>query len=233
VPTPRGGYLRDGRKLPGVTTILKQEDQGGLVAAANKLGLKGRAIYGPSGEWSLAADIGTATHARIQANIEDKEPDFGDLPEKVLEASRLPFCAFLQWCIDKEPNFKGGECEVGLVHPTLPFGGTIDYLHREQGIILDWKTNYSFDYPDKLYGQIGAYTLLAEAHGIPIKSTTVVRFPKDGGDAEELVIDPNGAKGQAGRKLFLSLLEAWEQRYIIGLKEIEPGLMAKVNGGRR
>lgn len=224
MPTPKQGYWRDGKKLPGVTTILKQEDQGGLIAAANKLGLKGLAVYGPEGEWSLAADIGTAAHARVQAFIEHK--DFSlDGMEKAVSASIAAFDSFTRWAADKD--FTGGECEVGLVHPMLNYGGTIDFLHRERGIILDWKTNSSLDYKDKLYGQIGAYTMLAEANGIPIKSTTIVRFPKDGGDAEELVIDPRSEKGQAGQRLFTWLLAAYEEREVISRKEIQPGLVAK------
>jgi hypothetical protein len=233
MPTPKQGYSRDGRKLPGVTTILKQDDSSGLIAAANKLGLKGRAIYGPEGEWSLAADIGTATHARIQAHIEHREwKNEEGLSEAVVEASKAPFASFQKWA--NHWRFEG-DCEVGLVHPLLGFGGTIDYLNRDQGIILDWKTSGPslWDYPEKLYGQIGAYVLLAEAHGIKIASTKVVRFPKEGGDAEELKIDPDSEKAIAGQNLFLALLTAYEQRDIISRKEIEHGLVAKVGGWKR
>lgn len=231
MPTPKAGYWRDGHKLPGVTTILKQSDQSGLISAANAVGVKGQKVYGADGVWSLSGDIGTATHARIQAHLEHREwLNEEGLSQKVVQASIPPFSSFLRWAAGRQLP---GECEVGLVHPELPYGGTIDYLDRGVGYIYDWKTNSSLDYLDSLYGQIGAYTMLAEAHGIGITETTIVRFPKEGGDAEELKIDPSSEKGIAGQTLFKLLLAAYGQREIISRKDIEPGLVARSGRRRR
>ncbi len=228
MPTPSAGYWRDGQKLVGTTTVLKQKDSIDLISAANSLGLKHRKVYGPDGEWSRAADIGTAVHATIQSWIEKVPAQ--DLDPVMLDLAMPAFESFLKWA---ERKTFPGKCEVGLVHPIFPFGGTIDYLDSENHVILDWKTNSSLDYVEELYGQMGAYTLLASAHGHVIKTSTIVRFPKEGGQAEELVIDPASRRGIAGQEMFLALLDAYTQRIEINREDIGPGLMAKVRKTRR
>lgn len=212
MPTPQYGYFKDGKKIPSVTTILKQEDQSGLVAAANLLGLKGRAIYGPQGEWSKAADVGTAVHAMIQSFIEGLTVEYS--------AAAVPaFKSFLEWAGHR---LWLGRCEVALVHTVQDYGGTIDYLDGEGRFIMDWKTSKSFEYSEKFYGQMAGYSMLAESHGMTIDRCTIVRFPKEGGKAEELVIETGSPKERAGRELFRYLLAAYEARQIISAKEEEP-----------
>lgn len=230
MPTPSAGYWRDGQKLVGTTTVLRQKDSSGLISAANSVGLKGKKVYGPEGEWSRAADIGTAVHLLIQTCLEGAAVDLSTVPEVMSLAALPAFESFQKWA---ERKTFPGKCEVGLVHPIFPFGGTIDYLDAENHLIFDWKTNSSLDYVEELYGQMGAYTLLASAHGHVIKTSTIVRFPKEGGKAEELVIDPASRRGIAGQEMFLALLDAYTQRAEINREDIEPGLMAKVGKTRR
>lgn len=223
MPTPKQGYFRDDQKLPGVTTVLKQKDSSGLISAANSVGLKGKKVYGPDGEWSKAADIGTAAHAMIQSYIEKNACE-------MMDAALPAFESFLKWA---EGRTFTGKCEVGLVHPILPFGGTIDYLDTENQLIFDWKTNSSLDYQEELYGQMGAYTLLAEGHGHYIRTATIVRFPKEGGPAEELVIETGSKQAVAGRQLFESLLAAYWAREEIKKKPIKLSMMAEVGGFKK
>ena len=217
MPTPKEGYFRDGVKLPGVTTVLKQKDSSGLISAANSLGRKGKFAFGKEGEWQRAADIGTATHAMIESFIQN-------IPVEEVDLSAKPaFDSFVVWAEGRKFT---GKCEVGLVHPELPYGGTIDYI--EEPLLFDWKTNSSLDYTEELYAQVGAYVMLAEAHGMKIETSTIVRFPKEGGKAEELVIPTDSVKAKLGRELFLALLNAYHFRAAISKKEIELGMIAKV-----
>ena len=203
----------NGEPLPGVTTIIAQSDQGGLIAAANSMGLKGRAVYGPAGEWTRAADIGTAAHALIGAHLTGVPIEPKDFDAEVLRLAQLPYQSFLGW---REGKSLDGASEVGLTHPGLFYGGTLDMLGKDY--ILDWKTSSSMRFQDGWYAQLAGYKILAEANGHgPILRMTVVRFPKEGGLAEELVIE--GEKAEAGKDLFLSLLAAWKARKIINTKE--------------
>ena len=211
--------------IPGVTTILQgAEDQSGLVAAANLVGLKGTRIYHLKdrktgavreiGEWSRAGDIGTCAHQMIQDHIQGTVFDPSQYPEEVVRLSHAPYGSFLAW---REGKRLEGACEVSLTHPE-GFGGTIDFIGKSE--ILDWKTgsDYIWKSPAKLYGQLAAYKYLAEHHGYAVDRVTVVRFPKEGTQAEELTIEP-GPKLDAALEMFLSLLKAWKARKIINQKD--------------
>lgn len=217
----------DNQKIPGVTTILI-EDQEGLITAANLLGLKGTRVYHSKdqvGTWSLSTDIGTCCHGMIEAHLRGIPFDPESLPPEIkargedyvgslVRLSHPAYGSFLAW---RQGKTLEGECEVSLTHPD-GFGGTIDFVHKSE--ILDWKTgsNFMWKNPAKLYGQLAAYKYLAEHHGHRVDKVTVVRFPKEGTPAEELVIEP-GPKLDAGLDMFKALLQAWKARQIINRKD--------------
>ena len=203
MPTPKAGY-RDagGNRLPGVTTILgAHKDAGGLVHAAWKLGSQG---LNYRNEWDKAAKIGTCLHARIEAFITKTDFDEMEHTGGAVTHSQLAYESFLRWA---EGRTFTGDCEVPLIHPR-GFGGTIDYL--EPGLILDWKSNKAL-YPE-VYAQVGGYALLIEVHFGQLPDCKVIRFDKEGRDAEVLDLPAQSPKAIAGRKLFLGLLDAYEAK---------------------
>lgn len=214
MPTPKQGYRdANGNPLPGVTTILRQVDVNFLIGAANKMGLKGREVYGPKGEWSRATDIGTCAHARIEAFIRGEAfgPEqavclFKYQPEQsmdIFKASTPAYESFLKWADDRE--FKG-RTEVGLVH-SHGFGGTIDYL--PEGEIFDWKTSKSLG-ASAVAQVCGGYGMLCEENLFVPKLFHVVRFPKEGGEAEQWTIPATSPTAKAGRVMFESLLTSYK-----------------------
>lgn len=227
MPTPKAGYRdAEGNTLPGVTTILKQVDIQFLIGIANKMGLKGRETYGPKGEWERAADIGTCAHARIEAFIKGAtltpaqwclswtEVDLsasvvpGDVQKvaaamDLFSASTPAYESFLKWADGRE--FKG-RTEVGLVH-SQGFGGTIDYLPEEE--IFDWKTSRQLG-ASAVAQVCGGYGMLCEENLFVPRLYHVVRFPKEGGEAEQWTIRADSPTATAGRVMFMSLLESYK-----------------------
>lgn len=209
MPTPAKGY-RDaqGNKLPGVTTILgAHKDAGGMIWSAWDLGRQGREYQK---EWKRAADIGTCVHARIQAYIEKLPSLPGEHDGAILNLSDKPYESFMDWA--KGKTFPG-KCELGLVHPGFLYGGTLDYYDPEKNLIMDWKCSKGL-YPE-VWAQIGGYAMLIKHHFGLLPDAQVVRFDKEGGPAEVLDIKADSAKAQAGRDLFMGLLQAYQAKRVI------------------
>ena len=216
MPTPKQGYRdADGNSLPGVTTILRQVDVQFLIVAANKMGLKGREVYGANGEWTRAADIGTCAHARIEAFI--RKEAFG--PEQAIvlfkyeaeqsvdlfNSSQPAFDSFLAWAGSREFM---GRTEVGLVH-SQGFGGTIDYLVMEGCEVYGWKTSKQLG-ASAIAQVCGGYSMLCEETLFVPNRYHVVRFPKEGGEAEQWTIHGGSPTAINGRVMFQSLLASYK-----------------------
>src|SRR5579885_70019 len=112
MPHPKEGYrLKDGSKVPSVTTILGAfKDCGGLIHWANRLGLQGvdhRDVR------DKAADAGTMTHAMIEKWARGEDPEEVIGPEAEVKSARTAFAAFRRWA--DSTKFQIVEQEVALV----------------------------------------------------------------------------------------------------------------------
>ena len=164
---PRQGYkMQDGRRVPGVTTILSHMDgdPGGLMHWAWNLGMEGKDYRL---ERDKAAGIGTIAHELIDANMLGKpEPEltaehFGVDEENwpaMMSKARKAFGAYREW--RSSIALEVVATELPLVSEWWQFGGTFDMLARLNGklVIVDWKSSKSL-YP-KAIAQCAAYTLL-------------------------------------------------------------------------
>lgn len=100
MPTPKEGYyLKDGTRVPGVTTIIGRfKESGALIRWAFNQGKEGKDLYETRDK---AADIGSAAHAMVEAQIN------GDDPHEVLmlltsgpeftEKAMSAFGAYSKW----------------------------------------------------------------------------------------------------------------------------------------
>lgn len=178
----KGYYLADGKRVPGVTTILSRfKESGGLIHWAWKLGMEGKDYRE---ERDAAADIGTLAHQLVQAEIRGQSPHDVALPDN--EAGKPAWNAYIQyqqWA--KLNNLEYFSTEVPLVSETCRCGGTPDavcYINGELSI-ADWKSANSI-YPENLI-QLAAYKLLWEEiyPQYPIEGGFhLLRFSKDHGD---------------------------------------------------
>ncbi len=187
IPHPKQGYhLKDGTKVPGVTTIIGRfKDSGGLLYWACE---QGKAIE--RGEISKlydkrdeAADAGTLAHALVEAHIAGEAmPVIPDT--KTGEQAFQGFQNYIHWQEDNRIQVIKQEME--LVSELYLFGGCPDALgvdSRGTLNILDWKTSNGV-YQDYLI-QIAAYKQLWEENN-PDKLITggyhLLRFSKEHAD---------------------------------------------------
>ena len=190
MPTPKSGYYVNGKRVPGVSTILSRfKASGALIHWAFNIPYQGlieardvlshtldtgdhsRALEfleHPLENWDYrkvrdtAADAGTCAHAMMEAHIKNDHFDPGPYSTVVINMAYPAFQAFVSW--SKQVKFKVIETEVPLTSKKHLFGGTRDaILIDDQRALGDWKTAGDI-YPENLC-QLGAYGILDEEAG--------------------------------------------------------------------
>lgn len=150
-PRPKAGYrLADGRRVSGVTTVIKQIGWNAepLKWWAFRAGQQHPDLSSPYEVVDQAADIGTAVHAGIEQALHGLPDDdvqtfvAGELEgDEQVEKALKALGGFFQWrdMVSLEPV----EQEVSLVSETYEYGGTLDLVARVGGklALVDWKTS--------------------------------------------------------------------------------------------
>jgi hypothetical protein len=210
---PSKYVLKDGTKVPGVTTITGRfKESGGLIHWAWALGMDGKDYRK---ERDDAATAGTIAHAMIDASIHGRpipEPPAGAAQAQI-DGARQGFEAFLTW--RRRVPIELLATEVPLVSEAHRFGGTMDALGRIDGVLvlLDWKSSNAI-YPEYL-AQIGAYVILAEEMldlGA-IHETHLLRVGKDMGDFHHHCWQRNVL--DVARAAFLNMRHLYEQMGVL------------------
>lgn len=183
MPTPRQGYkLKDGTRVPGVTTILKNLgwNREPLMAWAYKQGKDGLDFRDTS---QRAADVGSITHQMVEDSLHEREFDSAPHPPELVEKARPAFSAYQKWARGFQLRIVA--TEVHLVSEKHRFGGTPDtigYAFGDELSLFDWKTSAAIY--DEYTIQVAAYwNLWTENHPeLPtVPGAHLVRFGKDGG----------------------------------------------------
>lgn len=180
---PAGYKATDGKRVPGVTTILGRfKEAGGLIHWAWDLGIKGEDYRQARDD---AADAGHVAHELIDADIHGREPDIKpDVDPEQVELARKGFEAFRAW--RAQVKLEIVDTERPLVSESMRYGGTYDALGLANGVLvlLDWKSG------NRLYAehvvQCAAYRHLVHEHGghdgqIP-QEAYLLRVGKEYGD---------------------------------------------------
>lgn len=171
--------LKDGTKVPSVTTILNRfKDSGGLIHWAWQMGIEGKDYRE---ERDKAADIGSMVHAAVEAWTLGNAYAFEGEPPAVEKAQR-GFGAFREWALST--NFQVTNPECSMVSERWRFGGTPDaILVGGKRAIGDWKSSGGL-YTDYII-QVAAYGMLWEENH-PEEPITggyhLLRFDKTHGD---------------------------------------------------
>ena len=173
---PRGYFTTDGTKVVASTTVCNRfKESGGLVQAANNVGLEGKTL---EEAWYGAKGIGSEVHAMVESYLHGE--DIGQ--PKTLEAMN-GFEAFREWW--EAGKFTAVYTEVPIVSDTYRFGGTPDAILRDSKGRLclgDWKVANGL-FSNNLW-QIASYGLLVE-EWLGEKLTGgyhLVQFSKEHGD---------------------------------------------------
>ena len=161
---PKGGYrLKNGKKVPGVTTIIGRfKDSGGLLwwaFAQGQAAERGEinSLYDKRDE---AAEAGTLAHDMVEAKIRGwKMPDLSQYTPEISKQAQQGYENYLRW--EQTSNIEVIETEVSLVSEKYKFGGTLDALMSHGKRALgDWKTSNGV-YADMII-QLAAYKQLWE-----------------------------------------------------------------------
>ncbi len=190
---PTQPYKVDGKRVPGVTTIIGRfKDSGGLIYWAGKQGERVERgeidhIYDTRDE---AASLGTLVHEMVEAHIDGVEFYFpgekqGDDRQQInvedKEKVWAAYGAYFEW--QKNCGMEFVAQEIPLVSEQYLFGGCPDAIARinDKLCLIDWKTSGGV-YPDYLI-QLAAYKhLWEEAGNEPIEGFHLCRFDKEYGD---------------------------------------------------
>jgi hypothetical protein len=168
-------YNKDGKLLPGVTTILGILNKPALVPWANQLGLAGIQVQEYVDALAL---IGTGGHEMIMYHnkglVWDNPNGYhADLVDKMENC----FLSYLAW--EKQHKVEPILCEAPLVSELHGYGGTVDMLAKVNGVdtIVDYKTGKAI-YPEHLY-QVAAYRTLLEENGHFVANVRILQIGRD------------------------------------------------------
>lgn len=159
MPRPKGGYyLKDGTRVPSVTTVIGRfKDSTGLLHWAFQQGKNGAEhLYEESGK---AADVGTLAHAMVEAEIKGLKEVKTTTDDPILIAkARQAFGMYREWA--RQTRVHIVTTEMDLISEQFRYGGTPDAIGQigDQLCLLDWKTSNAV-YVDHLI-QVAAYAHL-------------------------------------------------------------------------
>lgn len=210
---PKGGYqLKDGTKVPGVTTITNRfKDSGGLMFWAFEQGASGAdTLYEKRDE---AADVGSFVHARWEAQLSGNPLPLypATFTHEQNSQAQNGLQAANRWLEDTV--LKITPVEAPLVSDLYHYGGTPDAvgLGKRGESLVDWKTGKDI-YPET-WMQMSAYIQLIRENSAIKRiedGVHVIRFGKVGGEFAHLHV-PLDHPG---------LILAWEQfQALIGCYE--------------
>lgn len=164
----------NGKRVPGVTTILGVLNKPALIPWANKLGLQG---IDSSKYVDTMASIGTCAHYMVQCFFEDAKPDLSEFSQKEISLAENCLLSFYSWI--KDQKITAAVSEMKLVSEIHKYGGTCDIVCNLNGVdtLIDIKTGKGIY--DEHFFQLAGYKLLLEENGIDVKQIVILRIGRD------------------------------------------------------
>jgi len=195
---------KEGKRVPGVTTITGVMNKPALVGWANNLGLEGIKVREYVDD--LAA-IGTLAHYMVECHInsiirkEDILPNLEDSTPNQIKSAEVSFKKFINWEEKNEVIYI--KSEMQSISEKHQYGGMIDIYCILNGIntLIDIKTCKAI-YNDHFLQVGGGYFPLLKEQDLPVEEARIIRIGRseeEGTEAEERLI-PNISKYQ---ELFL------------------------------
>jgi hypothetical protein len=162
---------KNGKIVPGVTTILSVLNKPALIPWANNLGLKGIDCtrYRDS-----MADIGTIAHLMILEHLSGVKQDLSEYSRADIDKAENCLISFFEW--EKTNRISPILVEEPLVSEDHQFGGTIDCYGDLDGklTLIDFKTSKAI-YPEMVY-QVAAYRKLLVENGLEVERVRILRI---------------------------------------------------------
>lgn len=191
MPHPKGGYRLNGKRVPGVTTIIGRfDDKENLIAWAFRCGAQGKDYKVES---RRAANIGSAVHDGIEDCLLRRKTDWEvlsktySLDAQQLESVKKSYSAFYAWRAERRPVVC--ETEVDYVSTEHRYGGCPDAICTigSDKVLCDWKTSKSLHKGHLV--QVAAYADLWEQdHGEELAGSYILRLDKLDGSYQEVYL---------------------------------------------
>ena len=165
---------KDGRRVPGATTITGLRAKPYLITWANNLGLEG---IDSNKYRDQAAEIGTLAHALIQAHIQEQKLDTSAFSPLQMDLAENAVLSYLQW--EKGHKLTPLICETPMVSENYRYGGTVDCYCMLDGkpTLIDFKTGKSIY--DEYFWQTAAYATILNEHGHDVEEIKILRVGRD------------------------------------------------------
>lgn len=202
---------KDGRQVPGTTTILGVLAKPQLIKWANNMGLQG---IDTTKYVDKLATIGTLAHYMVECHIKGDKPDLSPYSLEEIGLAENSFLSFLEW--EKQYDIHYIKSEIPLVSEQYLYGGTIDCYAMINGkkTLLDFKTGKAI-YPEMIV-QLTAYKNLAEENGLEIEEVRILRIGRTEDEGFEERKETNLTNHW---ELFKHLRQVYEYQKIINRKE--------------
>ena len=198
--------LRDGTRVPSVTTVLSVLAKPALVRWANEMGLKG---INTAHYVDETAQVGTCTHYLIECRLTNREPDLTPYKPNHIAQAQKGLAKFVAW--QEKVGYVAEAVEYKLISEKHRFGGTLDsFGHLADGrkVLVDIKTAKAV-YDEHWTQVTGGYTLLLKEAGEKYDAVLIVRIGRhdEEGLHAEVQTCPNVA---AHQKRFLLCRELYD-----------------------
>lgn len=173
-------FLKDGTRVPGVTTVLGIIAKPALAPAANRLGLQG---INSTIKWREQADIGSIAHYLILCHLKKVKPDAIECPNIVscskgmIDKAENSFLSYLEW--EKHHKIEPVLLETPQVSEIFRYGGMPDCIcHldvKESLTLLDFKTGGIYR---EHYWQLSGYAQLCLENNYPVENGLILGIPR-------------------------------------------------------
>lgn len=165
---------RDGRRVPGATTITGLLNKPYLIAWANKLGLEG---IDSSKYTDEAAKVGTLAHQMVQDHLQGNTTVTKQYSQEQIDLASNSFLSYLHW--EEGHKVQPIICEDPMVSEKRLYGGTVDCYCLLDGIptLVDFKSGKAIY--DEYFVQTSAYKELLIEHGHPVEQIKILRIGRD------------------------------------------------------
>ena len=203
--------LKDGTKVPGVTTVLGVMNKPALMNWAWQLGTQG---IDYKHYVDATARIGTLAHEMIQEYLGGPEWDRSAFTREEIDTAENAVLSFHEWERQTGHKMKTVAIEMPVVSEKYRYGGTVDWLGSIDASggywLVDFKTSKAL-YSEHEWQTSAYYKALLEL-GYKIKGVRLLRigrFSDEGFDDHVL----SKKQLESGWKVFLSALKLYQARY--------------------
>lgn len=167
--------LKDGTRVPGVTTITGQLSKPALIDWAWRLGCAGQDYKKFRDD---KAEIGSLCHRMILDYFKKEKTDTSDYSKNQIDQAENSFLSFLEW--EKNHKIEPILIEEPLVSEEFKYGGTLDLFGKvdDEYEITDFKTGSGI-YKEMFYQVGGGYNrLIREKVHNSIQKIRILNIPR-------------------------------------------------------